>query len=230
VIIEPRFNGPTESGNGGYTCGLVARALAPAAGFAAQVTLRHPPPLGTPLTVTRHGDELTVHHADTVIAEARSVRFDDPPVPAVPYETAEKVSQTYPGFTDHPFPQCYVCGPRRPNDDGLDIFPGLMSDGRTAAPWRVPETVDDITVWAALDCPGGWAIIGREVPTDGRPRPYVLGRMTASVRSVPAPGAQCVVTGEVVSVAGRKAEVRSAVYLAGQNEPLAHARATWIAI
>lgn len=230
MIIERRFNGPAESGNGGYTSGLVARELAPPPGYAAQVTLRRPPPLDTPLTIARQGDGLTVSHGDALIAEAGPVRFDEPPAPAVPYQEAVERSGTYPGFTDHPFPTCYVCGPERPAGDGLRIFPGLGPDGRTAAPWLVPEPVDEVTVWAALDCPGGWAIIGREVPTDGRPRPYVLGRMTASVRSVPAPGDRCVVTGEVVAVAGRKAEVRSAVYLTGQDRPLAHARATWIAV
>ena len=47
--IDPRFNGPPGSGNGGYTCGLVAGLL----GGPAEVTLRLPPPLGTPLAWRR---------------------------------------------------------------------------------------------------------------------------------------------------------------------------------
>lgn len=228
MIIESRFNGPADSGNGGYTSGLVAGHLAPPSGQAARVTLRKPPPLDTPLTVTRSGAGLTVTNGEALIVEAEPADLTWEAPPPVAYEEAVEVSRAYPGFTDHPFPTCYVCGPNR--TDGLRIFPGLLPGGRTAAPWQVPEEVDEVTVWAALDCPGGWAIIGREVPTDGRPRPYVLGRMTAVVASVPAPGEVCVATGEVVSVAGRKAEVRSAVYRPGESQPLAHALATWIAV
>jgi hypothetical protein len=47
IVIDRRFRGPPESGNGGYTCGLVAgRVDGPA-----EVTLRLPPPLEEPLTV-----------------------------------------------------------------------------------------------------------------------------------------------------------------------------------
>ena len=41
MIVPGRFNGPPDSGNGGYTCGLVAGLL----GEVAEVTLRLPPPL-----------------------------------------------------------------------------------------------------------------------------------------------------------------------------------------
>ena len=42
VMIPRRFNGPPDSGNGGYSCGVVAALLdAPAV----EVTLRAPPPL-----------------------------------------------------------------------------------------------------------------------------------------------------------------------------------------
>src|SRR5215218_4317713 len=47
IVIDRRFRGPDQSGNGGYTCGLVAGAMdGPAA-----VTLRLPPPLEVPLRV-----------------------------------------------------------------------------------------------------------------------------------------------------------------------------------
>jgi hypothetical protein len=79
-----------------------------------------------------------------------------------------------------------------------------------------------VTLWPALDCPGGWAIIGPG-------RPYLLGQMTATVREVPPPDSRCVVTGAVVDVAGRKATVRSALY-AEDGTLLAQASAIWIAI
>jgi hypothetical protein len=143
-------------------------------------------------------------------------------VPPVDRAGAEAAARGYAGFDGHPFPGCYVCGPERPEGDGLRIFPGVLPDGRTAAPWTVPADVAAATVWAALDCPGGWAVLGRN-------RVYVLGRITASVAALPDPGATCVVVGAAEATEGRKATVRSTVY-AADGAPLATALATWIAI
>jgi hypothetical protein len=215
IIIDPRFNGPPGSGNGGYSAGLFASALDP--GRPVTVTLRLPPPLDTPLTLSAEG---VVRDGDRVIAEVHTA---EPPVgapAAVSPEAALKAMTEYAGLVEHPFPTCYVCGPERA--DGLRIFPGPLPDGRTAALWRVPAEVSRETVWAALDCPGGWTTIGVG-------RPYVLGRITASVHSVPAPGSECVVVGEALGRDGRKASVRTAVY-AGTGELAGSATATWIAI
>lgn len=222
MIIESRFNGPAGSGNGGYTAGLVAARLDGAA--AVEVTLRAPPPLETPLRVAGAGAGIEVYAGERLVAAAAPVAADalgEPP-PHVGFAEAAGASQAYPGFVDHPFPTCYVCGPRRPAGDGLGIYPGPVGPGRTAAVWRVPEGVSPPTVWAALDCPGGWAIIGPG-------RPYLLGRIAAQVRRVPAAGSRCVVTGALVSTEGRKALVRTALYTA-DGELLAVARAIWIAI
>jgi hypothetical protein len=220
MIIGRRFNGPPESGNGGYTAGLVASQLDVPVGEVAEVTLRVPPPLDTSLRVTGTDGGVEVYEGERLVAEAAAVRLDDDPAPGVSYDEAVAAAAAYPGFVDHPFPTCYVCGPQRA--DGLRIFPGPRSDGRgTAAPWPVADGVSEVTVWAALDCPGGWAII-----TPGRP--YLLGRMAARVLAVPPAGAECVVVGAVAATEGRKAHVRSAIYAA--SEPVAYARSTWIAI
>jgi hypothetical protein len=47
LVIAPRFCGPPDSGNGGYVCGLIAGRL----DGQAEITLRAPPPLATPMTV-----------------------------------------------------------------------------------------------------------------------------------------------------------------------------------
>lgn len=219
MIIGGRFNGPDGSGNGGYSAGVFATAVA--GDGPVEVTLRRPPPLDVPLTVTPRPDgaDIGVPEGD-LVAEVRRVAAFDATVPAVSWAEAMQASLDYPGFTNHPFPACYVCGPDRA--DGLRIFPGRLSEGLTAAPFLVPTEVDDPMCWAALDCPGGWAIIGPG-------RPYVLGRIAAVVSAWPRPGAECVVTGRVVEVAGRRALVHSTLYdPAGQA--LAYARATWIAI
>ena len=217
--IPSRYNGPPHSGNGGWCAGAFAVVAGARVGDSPfEVTLRVPPPLETPLTVAGG----TVRAGDTVVAEVTGAADTGPTVPPVSVDDAVTAARAYPGLTDHPFPTCFVCGPDRAEHDGLRIFPGPLPDGRTAAPWTVPADVSAETVWAALDCPGGWSVL--------RPgRPYVLGRIAASVAALPAPGAACVVVGAAGAVEGRRAMVRSTVY-AADGTPLATARATWIAI
>jgi hypothetical protein len=212
--IPARFNGPPGSGNGGWSSG--AFALATGLGGTLEVTLRVPPPLDTPLK--QHGSSFAAPDGTLVASVAAT---DDPgePVPPVSWDEAEAASTGYPGFTDHPFPTCYVCGPERP--DGLRLFPGFLPDCRAAAPWIVPSDVVIETVWAALDCPGGWSTA---LSTE---RPYVLGRMAATVAAVPSPGARCVVVGRKHHAEGRKAFTTSTVY-GPDGTRLATARATWI--
>lgn len=245
MIVPARFNGPPDSANGGYAAGLVAQMVLGAdpatvvADRAVRVTLRRPPPLETALRVdtdpatgavriTADPPAGTVPVADApsgavLVAEAEPVVGPDlstgPVPPPVALADAEVAGTAYPGFTDHPFPGCYVCGPRHP--DGLRIFPGPTAPGRTAAPFVVPADRTVPTVWAALDCPGGWTVLAPG-------RPYLLGRMSATVAALPDAGARCVVVGELVATSGRKAEVRTALYdPAGRL--LAAAQATWIA-
>ncbi|WNM36861.1 hypothetical protein RMN56_16780 [Micromonospora halotolerans] len=215
MIIESRFHGPDGSGNGGWSAGIFAAAVDDRGPV--EVTLRKPPPLETPLAAV----DGEVRDPDgQVIAQVRRVEPVSAVVPPVDRSTAEAASAAYPGLVDHPFPGCYVCGPTNPA--GLRIFPGRLPDGRTAAPFRVPAGVVPATVWAALDCPGGWAVIAPG-------RPYVLGRIAAQVTALPRPGDECVVTGAMVGGAGRKAEVHSSLY-GPDGALLGQARATWIAL
>jgi hypothetical protein len=216
LIIESRFNGPPGTGNGGYTAGLIATELAWQSPV--QVTLKVPPPLDTPLAVTEGGE---VYAGEQLIAQALPAELAAAPAAYVSYEEAEHASAAYPGFTDHPFPTCFVCGPARAGGDGLRIFPGPLASDRTAAPWQVPDQVSAPIIWAALDCPGGWAVLGPG-------RPYLLGRMVAELRQPPAPATACVVVGEVVATEGRKAWVRTSLY--HERKLLARAEATWIAL
>ena len=64
LTIPAHCNGPPGSGQGGYTCGVVAALVD---GDSVRVSLRAPPPLERPLTVER-GDGLTVLDGDTVVA------------------------------------------------------------------------------------------------------------------------------------------------------------------
>ncbi|MFY1695593.1 hypothetical protein [Solwaraspora sp. WMMA2101] len=236
MIVPARFNGPPDSANGGYAAGLVAQVVLGAdpatvvADRAVRVTLRRPPPLQTELRVDADATTGAVRvtagppAGAVLVAEAEPVVGSDPSTgplpPPVDLTAAEASSTAYPGFVAHPFPSCYVCGPQ--HADGLRIFPGPTGPGRTAAPFVVPADRTVPTVWAALDCPGGWTVLAPG-------RPYLLGRMSATVAALPDAGARCVVVGELVTTSGRKAEVRTALYdPAGRL--LAAAQATWIAV
>ncbi|MGQ5261872.1 hypothetical protein ACTWLT_14050 [Micromonospora sp. ZYX-F-536] len=212
--IESRYNGPSGSGNGGWSAGVFAAAAGGPGPV--EVTLRRPPPLETALRMV---DGEVRDPAGELVAEVRPAGTVDAVVPPVDRDTAVAAASRYPGLVEHPFPDCYVCGPRRA--DGLRIFPGRLPDGRTAAPFRAPEEVSGATVWAALDCPGGWAVLAPG-------RPYVLGRIAAVVTALPAPGDECVVTGALIGVDGRKALVHTSLYGPG-GALLGAARATWIA-
>ncbi|BEL11531.1 hypothetical protein Q0Z83_097220 [Actinoplanes sichuanensis] len=220
MLIPARFNGPPGSGNGGWCSGVFAAASgARIGGPPVQVTLRVPPPLDTGLELVNG----SVRAGDTLVAEVTEAADTGVPVPPVPLAEAAAASKGYPGFVTHPFPGCFVCGPDRAPGDGLRIFPGPLPGDRTAAPWTVPDDVAAETLWAALDCPGGWTAIG----SSGRP--FVLGRITATVAALPAPGDECVVVGALSGMSGRKAVVDSSVY-GPDGRHLAQARATWLSL
>nr|WP_144120522.1 hypothetical protein [Catellatospora sichuanensis] len=220
MVIDARHNGPPGSGNGGWTSGLVAGAVGAVDGLI-EITLRKPPPLETALAVTATADGWAVHDPqDALIASAARRADDIPAVPPVSRTEALAAAGRYAGHADHPFPTCFVCGPQRP--DGLRIFPGRLPDGRTAATFVVPTDLSPTVVWAALDCPGGWAVIDRD-------QAFVLGRYAVAVDGLPEPDDECVVVGQPVQRAGRKALVRSSLY-APDGALLARAAATWIAV
>jgi hypothetical protein len=212
IVIDPRFNGPPGTANGGYTCGLLAERI----GEPAEITLRAPPPLGRPLRFD--GERLC--DGERLVAEARRTELELDPPPPVALDEAERASLRYPGFDAHEYPTCFVCGPAR--EDGLRIYAGpVAGTGLFAAPWTVPADVSRTIVWAALDCPGA---IG--VGWEGRGS-WLLGRMAGEVRAVPAPGERCVVVAWPLGSEGRKGFAGTAVYRG--DELLAAARQTWIA-
>lgn len=211
MIVPARFNGPPDSGNGGYSAGVMAE------GEHRDVRLHRPPPLDTPLS--RVGDGVFAPDG-ALIATLAPVTDLDVVVPPVGHDEAVEAATRYPGLRNHPFPSCFVCGTERP--DGLRLFAGPIADGTTAAPWTVPDDVDVPMVWAALDCPGGWTIVGEG-------RPYLLGTIAAVIDHVPAPGDRCVVRGALVGTQDRKAFTHSTLY-GPDGAVLARARATWIAI
>ena len=217
LTIEARFNGPDGSANGGYTCGRIAALL----DGHAQVTLRSPPPLERPLAVDHVGDGLRVLDGDNLVAEAApaAVELELPGSPS--WAEAEAASARYPGFAEHAFPRCFVCGPERDPGDGLRVFAGPLGDARFAATW-IPSEVSPEIVWAALDCPGAIAV---GFPDRGE---TLLGRVAVEIDELPEPGERCVVLACPLGEDGRKLYAGTALY-GEDGRPLAKARATWIA-
>jgi hypothetical protein len=224
--IDRRFRGPSDSGNGGYVCGLVAAHVGAAVGgSAAVVTLRTPPPLDVAMSVVADGyGVVRLSSGDVTVAEGAQSALTAEVVPPVDRSAAEKASASYPGLTRHPFPECFVCGPERASGDGLRLFPGRLGDGRTACTWMVPAEFSGRPefVWAVLDCPGGWA-----AEIEGRP--MVLGRMTARLTALPDAGEECVVMGSVLGSEGRKTWTATTAYGADRRE-LGRAHSTWITL
>lgn len=220
VVVERRFRGPSQSGNGGYVCGRLAELL----GGPAEVTLRSPPPLETPLAVEERDGGLVLLDGERVVAEAVPAEVDVQPPVAPTWEEALDATTRYAGFEDHVFPECFTCGPQREPGDGLRIFAGPLA-GRpdvVAAPWQPAEQPPVPVVWAAIDCPGAFA-----VGVTGRGE-TVLGRMAAAVERVPRAGERCVALGWTLGEDGRKLYAGTALSSADTGELLARARQTWI--
>ena len=219
VVIPRRFNGPPESANGGYTCGLVAELL----GGSAEVTLRKPPPLDTPLDVVAREDGVELRDdGGEVVAEGTPADLDLEAAPEpVALDIADRAAKDYAGFAHHAYSTCFTCGPDR--SDGLGIFPGPVPGlDLVASPWLPPpgEVAPEI-VWAALDCPSGWAV------DDFQREGMLLGRLAAK-RLAPVEGGQpYVVIGWPVGIDGRKRYAGSAVFTA-EGELRAFSRSTWI--
>lgn len=224
--IDARFNGPPTSANGGYAAGVAASEL----GGSATATLRRPPPLDTPMRAVRDGDRLSLLDADGVLvveAEPATLELDVPEV--VDLATATEAATRYPAFDAHIFPTCFVCGPARAPGDGLRIFSGPVDDpdGTWAAPWtpdpslgHADGTVRDEVVWAALDCPGGFAAGRGELAA-------VLGRMTATLDHPVRAGEPHVSLSWPLGAEGRKLFAGSAIVTA-EGRIAARARTTWI--
>jgi hypothetical protein len=228
IVISSRFCGPPQSSNGGYVCGRLAAAIE----GAASVRLMAPPPLETELRLETSSSAARLLYGSSVIAEAKAgaVELTPPRVPS--YSKAESATGRYLGFTRHPFPRCFVCGPERRAGDGLRIFPGsLDADGVVAAPW-IPDRslshdsglVGHEFLWAALDCTSGFAVL--PIPED---KAIVLGELSARIDGNVAPDDPCVVVGWPLRIEGRK-RFSAAAVLHESGELIAVGRATWIEV
>jgi hypothetical protein len=238
IVIEERFCGPPKSANGGYVCGLLAAYI----NGGAEITLLAPPPLGQRLEVVarEHGVELRAE--GTTLATGRSARVGVSEIPIVDLSEAEDaIRRSRHDQSQHPLPMCFVCGPARADGDGLRIIPGPLpradhKTGTVAAPW-VPYAnlanedgaVAGEFIWAALDCPTGYAAVGAQHLGMSGAETILLGRMSAHIERRPKPGDRCVIAAWPTGKDGRKLFANSAL-LSSDGKVLAVARATWLLV
>ncbi len=227
MTISSRFCGPSKSGNGGYVCGRIARHIS----GSANVRLFSPPPLETELRIEAEDDVVQLFHGSELIAEGHKIKLDlkMPLSPSI--SEAKEASKSYLGFTSHNFPRCFVCGPLRENGDGMRIFAGPLKDGSVvAAPWIVDASLDrdsripDEFLWAALDCPSGFAVLP---VAEGMT--IVLGQLSGHIYGSVRASEVYVVIGWPIHIEGRKRISGSAVF-SEAGDVVAIGQATWIEV
>lgn len=228
VTIPARFRGPPKSANGGYACGLMARRL----GGDAAASLKMPPPLDTPLTITQADGTVELYLQQRLVGRAeraapelavpsrpRPLELGDDPVdaPGRPLRFA-------------PFSTCFVCGKDRGHPDGLCIHPRQVAgrEGMVAAPWRLHAGLagDDGNIateflWAALDCPGYFACAPGE--------PALLARLTVGIEAPLQAAGEATVIGWDLSGKGRKRRCGTAIF-APDGALVARAEGLWVVV
>jgi hypothetical protein len=226
VTIPARFNGPLQTGNGGYAAGALAAFIE----GPVDVSLRSPVPLDRPLdVVTDEAGAVRALDGETLVLEARSAPGFELDVPAaVDVGAARVASAGYRGLDDGEFCRCFVCG--RAREDGFEVFAGPVEGrGLVASPWNPPEwaagedgLVRPEFVWAVLDCPTYFGLhMTGELPI------AFLARFTVRIDAPVRAGEEHVVIGWPIEIDGRKHHAGSAV-LAADGEVLARARALMI--
>lgn len=241
--IDRRFNGPPDSGNGGYVCGEIAKAFEAistgALASGVRVRLHQPPPLDHELEIAAVEIGCGLFDGESLIAQAWPERLELEGPEAVSLDVATDAARGFRGHDEHVFPGCFVCGPDREEGDGLRIFPGPLAEGETsmsgvfAAPWQPDPSlalipggaglVDPSFLWAALDCPGCFSF----------PQPdgaiVLLGEMTAAIPGKIRIDEPSMLLSWQIDQTGRKHSTGTAIYdAAGACQGIA--RAMWIEI
>ena len=226
ITISSRFNGPPTSGNGGYSCGVLAAYIS----GPARIRLHVPPPLDVPLSVEKTPDGgVEMHHGETLVGSGAPAALDIALPDAPSLQEAQAAMADFPCYEGHSFPTCFVCGPKRSDHDGLEIFPGPVSDtGLVACPWRPGKDLLDENgdvaaefIWSALDCPGYFAAMGTQL------RPAVLGELVVDPGQKVCGDQSLVVFAWPIAAEGRKFQAGTALASA-DGEIVACAQSTWI--
>ena len=160
LVLDPRFNGPPSTANGGYACGAIGELV----DGPAEVTLLSPPPLGVPLDVGfLPGGEVEVARR----RRGRRARAAGRRASTSSRRCGRRSPRRARPRGATPATGARACSPTassaaRSRHDGLGIHFGPLRGhpGVTAAVFLPDATVpnrDGVVapdmVWAALDCP-----------------------------------------------------------------------------
>ena len=161
IRVGAWFQGPTGSGQGGWT----AHRFATAIDQPVTVAIRRPIPLEVDLSIVDTGDawhlvDPAEPDAPVLIATAWEPAFAD--TEPVSISDATTAGTHFPLHDDHPVPECFSCGA---NADSMQVHSGPLADGRWATDWTVPDwavdqqgVVDPGVLWAAIDCAQAWYV------------------------------------------------------------------------
>ena len=224
IRIPAQFNGPPDSGNGGYAAGCLAAFI----DGPAMVELRAPVPLEIDLPVSETDKGLEIHHEGQLVMRASRALPELAPPPFPGLALAERGHETFPAADEHGIPRCFVCGPLREQGDGLCLFTGRLEETGTALDvWTPLDVFGDGNghvrpeiIWAALDCPSAFAI-------DDADNLMLLGRITARIDKKLPIGQPVIVVGWQARRDGRKHFAGTALF-AEDGSLLAQADTLWI--
>jgi len=243
ISIDSVYNGPVNCGNGGYISGLLASFIE----GDAEIRINSAFPVETPLQVKDSDKGIGVYLDDKLLGSARRIQLQlSIPTPPT-LEGARAASQRFEFIHSSDPKGCYVCSPTRTTENGLLVFCGALDEftesdsgidwstqtekNIVAALWRPAEnlcsekdTIDNIYVWSALDCPGAYAIKAAE-PDAGL---QLLGTCSGSIKTPLKPDEVYIVTSWKTSPnSGRKRFMGVAIHSTA-GELMACAEQIWI--
>lgn len=216
--------------------GYVAGRLAEQAGTARlRLDLRRPIPVGRPLTVESTGPgswTLAGEEGPLAVGRVAAPELHVPFRPSWADGLACGEQRRAAERAGSIFPDCWVCGSGRPAGQGLHVPLGLMT-GRpvVAAAWTpgpeagAPgEELSIASVFAVLDCPGGWACRAfAGAPMAETVTAYQSSRQLHPVYA----GRPYVVSGWSIAAEGRKFRTGSAISTP-DGEVCALAESLWL--
>ena len=229
LVLDPRYNGPPSTANGGYACGAIGELV----DGPAEVSLYSPPPLGVPLDVSFYDDGgVEARFDDLVVARARPVdRVEAHPPVRPTLAEAREAWRRHPGHGRASlFSDCFVCGSQRHDGLGIHFGPLRGHPGVTASIFLPDATVPNRNgvvapdmVWAALDCPS------YTPPLWDWEHPSLLARLAVERLDCVEVGEPAIALGWHVASQGRKHHTASAL-LGTDGRVLARGRALWITL
>ncbi len=229
IIINHKYCGYKHIGNGGYVCGVVANHI----DGPAKITLVTSPPVDHPMTLEQTGKKVLLKNGDVLVAKGEpfSLKIDAVPEPPTLKEAVEASRKSI-AAKGSLSPDCFVCGSNRSPGDGYRLFPGhLLKNESVAAPWIPHVALADESgfvrpefIWAALDCPGVYAVFNENIKGT-----MLLGQLTADVRKDLKPEVEYIVTGWKTGNQGRKYFAGSAIF-SKKGELCSVANSIWFVV